>query len=148
MARALSLFTIIGLTIASLVSGAPTATAGPVNEVEPRVQVAKRGETFHGTATYFHPATNGGPIGACGPRESDSSHIVALNAPQYGKISKKSSWCGKKVKITGPHGTTIATINDACPECSHGSLDLTPVLFKKVVGDYDIGEGHISWSVL
>lgn len=105
------------------------------------------GGTYSGTATWFHPASEGGSTGACGPQENDNSRIVALNAPQYGDMSKKSSWCGKKIKITGPHGTATATINDACPECPRGNLDLTPVLFKEVVGDMNKGVGKITWSL-
>ncbi|KAI8052704.1 RlpA-like double-psi beta-barrel-protein domain-containing protein-containing protein, partial [Thamnidium elegans] len=101
--------------------------------------------TYTGTATWFKPASEGGSQGACGPEEDDDSYIVALNAPQYGNMSKKSSWCGKKVKITGPKGSVVAVVNDACPGCSHGDLDLTPILFKQVVGDMNIGVAKISW---
>ncbi|OAD02849.1 hypothetical protein MUCCIDRAFT_124886, partial [Mucor lusitanicus CBS 277.49] len=102
-------------------------------------------KSYSGTATWFTPATEGGSTGACGPEENDNSPIVALNAPQYGNLNSKSSWCGKKITITGPAGTATATVNDACPECDHGDLDLTPVLFKKIVGDMDKGVGKISW---
>jgi expansin (peptidoglycan-binding protein) len=101
---------------------------------------------FTGTATWFKPATEGGPQGACGPDENDNSLIVALNAPQYGSMSQKSKWCGKKITITGPAGTAEATVNDACPGCSFGDLDLTPALFKKIVGDMTKGVGKITWS--
>ncbi|GAA5812715.1 hypothetical protein MFLAVUS_006173 [Mucor flavus] len=101
--------------------------------------------TYTGTATWFKPASEGGSQGACGPEEDDDSYIVALNAPQYGNMSKKSPWCGKKVRITGPKGSVTAVVNDACPGCSHGDLDLTPILFKQVVGDMNIGVAKISW---
>ncbi|KAI8884650.1 hypothetical protein K501DRAFT_181710, partial [Backusella circina FSU 941] len=105
------------------------------------------GKSYSGTATFFHPATEGGSTGACGPDEDDDSDIVALNAPQYGDMSEKSSWCGKKISIKGPAGTATATVNDACPECDEGDLDLTPKLFSKIVGDLDKGVGHITWSL-
>lgn len=104
-------------------------------------------KSYSGTATWFTPATEGGSTGACGPEEDDDSLIVALNAPQYGDMSEKSSWCGKKISITGPAGTATATVNDACPECESGDLDLTPVLFKKIVGDMDKGVGKITWQL-
>jgi expansin (peptidoglycan-binding protein) len=104
--------------------------------------------TYKGTATWFKPASEGGSQGACGPEENDNSRIVALNAPQYGSMSKKSSWCGKTITITGPTGkSTKAKINDACPGCDHGDLDLTPVLFKEVIGDMNKGVGEITWSL-
>lgn len=104
--------------------------------------------SFSGTGTWFLPATEGGSQGACGPEEGNNSLIVALNSPQYGSMNKKSSWCGKKIKITGPKGSVTATVNDACPECKHGDLDLTPVLFKQVIGDMNIGVGKITWYEL
>lgn len=33
---------------------------------------------FEGSATFFHPKTEGGEIGSCGPKESDTDMIVAL----------------------------------------------------------------------
>lgn len=167
MSRTLSLLTAVVLAFSALSTAAPvnTNSIGPVenNVDQPLVTLEKRkkrkhhhkksakkssssGGSFTGTATWFKPATEGGSQGACGPEEDDYSLIVALNAPQYGSMSKKSSWCGKKIKITGPAGTATATVNDACPECSSGDLDLTPVLFKKVIGDMDKGVGKITWT--
>ncbi|KAG0170085.1 hypothetical protein DFQ28_002512 [Apophysomyces sp. BC1034] len=103
------------------------------------------GKTYSGTATWFKPVSEGGPQGACGPMENDESLIVALNRPQYGNMSKKSKWCGKKIRVTGPKGSMTVTVNDACPGCSHGDLDLTPRVFKEVVGDMVKGVGKITW---
>lgn len=33
---------------------------------------------FRGTGTFFHPKTDGGEIGSCGPIESDHSRICAM----------------------------------------------------------------------
>ncbi|KAI8994967.1 RlpA-like double-psi beta-barrel-protein domain-containing protein-containing protein [Pilobolus umbonatus] len=132
------LFCLIALFF-TLISGVPV----PKHDIS----IEKRGETYEGTATWFKPASEGGSQGACGPEADDNSPIVALNAPQYGNTSKKSSWCGKKITITGPKGTATAIITDACPECGHGDLDLTPMLFEKVVGDMDIGVAPIKWSL-
>jgi expansin (peptidoglycan-binding protein) len=108
---------------------------------------ARSGNSYTGIATWFNPATQGGSTGACGPQEGDDSMIVALNAPQYGNMDKKSSWCGKKVAITYKGKTVQATINDACPECASGSLDLTPAVFNQL-GDPNIGELDIKWTVI
>jgi expansin (peptidoglycan-binding protein) len=86
-------------------------------------------------------------MGACGEYEADDADIVALNAPQYGSLSSVSDWCGKKIKITHDGKSVTATINDACPECGSGSLDLTPTLFSKL-GDQDTGVLDITWSVV
>ncbi|KAI9267335.1 RlpA-like double-psi beta-barrel-protein domain-containing protein-containing protein [Sporodiniella umbellata] len=135
---AIALFAAVGLT-----------NAAPVIRMDDQeFTLEKRGGgTFTGTGTWFLPASEGGPKGACGPSENNNSNIVALNVAQYGNTSKKSKWCGKKIKIKGPKGSTTATINDACPGCSKGDLDLTPVVFKKVIGDMNKGVGKITWSL-
>ncbi|KAG2187114.1 hypothetical protein INT44_004784 [Umbelopsis vinacea] len=108
---------------------------------------ARSGSSYSGLATWFNPALQGGSTGACGPQEGDDSLIVALNAPQYGNLDAKSSWCGKKVAITHKGKTVTATINDACPECKYGSLDLTPAVFNKL-GDPDTGILDIKWVLV
>jgi hypothetical protein len=35
-------------------------------------------DLFSGQLTFFHPKTEGGPQGSCGPMEDDDSPIVAL----------------------------------------------------------------------
>ncbi|KAI8142394.1 RlpA-like double-psi beta-barrel-protein domain-containing protein-containing protein, partial [Fennellomyces sp. T-0311] len=100
---------------------------------------------YHGTATWFVPKDEGGPYGACGPKEDSNSLIVALNHDQYGNMSAKSKWCGKKIRVEGEEGSIDVTINDACPGCSHGSLDLTPRVFKAIIGDMNKGVGPITW---
>ncbi|KAI8975583.1 RlpA-like double-psi beta-barrel-protein domain-containing protein-containing protein [Mycotypha africana] len=109
----------------------------------------KRSNSYTGTATWFSPEKNGGNYGACwGEWIDDDSEIVALNGDQYGDMDGNSKWCGKRVQINGPHGTVTAKIMDACPGCGWGDLDLTPTLFKRVVGDLDKGVGEIKWKVL
>lgn len=102
---------------------------------------------FKGTGTWFIPATEGGSTGACGPQENNNELVGALNAPQYGDMSSKSSWCGKKVKVTSGGKSVIVTINDACPECAHGSIDLTQAAFKQL-GNLGTGVLPITWSLV
>ncbi|KAI8890575.1 hypothetical protein K501DRAFT_168688 [Backusella circina FSU 941] len=111
--------------------------------------VEKR-STFSGTATWYDPVpSQGGNLGSCyGKSINKDMAIVALNSKQYGNLNENSDLCGSTIKITGPAGTTTATILDACPECGYGSLDLTPAVFKKVVGDLDIGMGDIEWHIV
>jgi expansin (peptidoglycan-binding protein) len=117
MSRTLSLITIVAIAFAGFASAAPAQVANPSFEL------AKRDKSFKGTGTFFHPATEGGSTGACGPDEGDNSDIVALNAPQYGDMGSKSKWCGKKITIKGPAGTATAKVNDACPECKRFVAD-------------------------
>ena len=59
------------------------------------------GKTYHGQATWFVPADEGGPIGACGGHEDNDFLIVALNHEQYGDMDAKSKWCNKKIMVKG-----------------------------------------------
>ncbi|KAI9312920.1 RlpA-like double-psi beta-barrel-protein domain-containing protein-containing protein [Dichotomocladium elegans] len=102
---------------------------------------------FEGTATFFHPVSEGGPIGSCGPRENDESLIVALNTEQYGDTSRKSKWCFKDVLIKYENKFAVAKITDACPGCNKHSLDLTPAVFQKLA-DPDIGRIPITWCII
>lgn len=124
-----------------------THHAKPTHDSSNNDDSGSGGQSYSGIGTWFIPATEGGSQGACGPFESNSQLIGALNAPQYGDMSEKSSWCGKKVKVTSGGKSVIITINDACPECAHGSIDLTQAAFEKL-GDLNTGVLDITWSVV
>ncbi|KAJ1955022.1 hypothetical protein EC988_002113 [Linderina pennispora] len=98
------------------------------------------GQMFSGDATYFTPDT-----GACGKPNKSSDLIAALNKPQYGNVDKKSPECGKCALVKGPLGQVKVQIVDACPECKHGSLDLSPTAFEKIAKKKD-GRVKITWS--
>ncbi|KAI8988564.1 hypothetical protein BDF20DRAFT_814107 [Mycotypha africana] len=142
----LQIVSFIGIVIsvfANLVTASPAITTTE-NTVLKRKDYD--GEHF-GIATWYSPHKNGGPQGACWDTYiDDDSEIVALNGPQYGDEDEISKHCGAKVEIWGPKGSTKATVMDVCSECSWGELDLTPLLFERVVGDLDIGVGEISWN--
>lgn len=78
---------------------------------------------FRGVGTFFHPVTEGGAIGACGPRASDQSRICAMNIKQYGIASKKSPWCFLQLRVKSGGRSTVCTVTDCCPECSEGTID-------------------------
>jgi expansin (peptidoglycan-binding protein) len=86
-------------------------------------------------------------MGACGEYEADDSYVVALNSVQYGDMTKKSSWCGKTVRVHYGGKSVEAVINDACPECRYGSIDLTPPVFN-TLGDPDVGILQVKWEVV
>ncbi|CAO3645587.1 unnamed protein product [Cunninghamella blakesleeana] len=117
------------------------------------VPIEKRGKVLealgitgvqNGFATFFHPQSEGGPQGSCGPKENDNSEIVAMNLKQYGDENKPSSHCGKEVFIRSGSKFTRAKVNDACPGCKDKSLDLTPSLFRKLANE-DKGVVPIQW---
>ncbi|RKP39088.1 RlpA-like double-psi beta-barrel-protein domain-containing protein-containing protein, partial [Dimargaris cristalligena] len=99
---------------------------------------------YTGDGTYYSPSVG---TGSCGWDNSDSEKVVALNAPQFGNPANPnaSPYCGKKVKITGPNGSTEAKIVDKCPVCKSGDLDMSPAAFDEV-GDQDAGRIPITWS--
>ncbi|CAO3643103.1 unnamed protein product [Cunninghamella blakesleeana] len=136
-------FIVFGVILASLLVLVDAGRHG-VSRAE-KTLMEKRGQ-FSGVGTFFNPSTEGGSMGACGKFESDDAQIVALNAPQYGSLSSKSSWCGKKVKICYKKKCTTAVVNDACPECKYGSLDLTHTVFKDLEKNMDVGVIDITWS--
>ncbi|KAI9020747.1 RlpA-like double-psi beta-barrel-protein domain-containing protein-containing protein [Phycomyces nitens] len=132
--------------VLALIDAAAVENVEKITRAEKAV-IQKRAQSFSGKATWFVPSKEGGSQGACGPNEADDAHIVALNHPQYGSLSGKSSWCGKKILITYGKKSVTATINDACPECAHGDLDLTPVLFAKL-GNLNTGILKIKWHLI
>lgn len=93
-----------------------------------------------GQATYYSAG-----LGSCGNTNSDSDAIVAMNSAQY-----SSGQCGKTVSITNTKTgqTQTGTVQDECPGCGSGSLDLSSSLFKSLNnGNTDDGTFPISWSI-
>ncbi|CEJ02998.1 hypothetical protein CU097_007495 [Rhizopus azygosporus] len=123
---------------------ATLASSQPVNDK--RGLGALVGSIIHGVATLFDPVREGGSQGACGPFATKHSHIVALNAHDYGDLNKKSHWCGKKIKIMYKERTTVATITDACPGCDAGCLDLTQAVWNELGEDPKVGRLKIKWA--
>ncbi|PWZ00159.1 hypothetical protein BCV70DRAFT_160857 [Testicularia cyperi] len=89
-----------------------------------------------GQATYFY---QGGNPGSCGQYSSDSDSVVAVNSAQM-----DSSLCGQKVWIKNGEKVIEATIQDTCPTCSYGSLDLSVGAFQQI-SDLNAGMVPISW---
>ncbi|KAI8139678.1 RlpA-like double-psi beta-barrel-protein domain-containing protein-containing protein, partial [Fennellomyces sp. T-0311] len=99
---------------------------------------------FHGKATWFIPSIHGGSMGACWEYEADDEYVVAMNSVQYGDMHGQSDWCFKKVRIYHDGKSVDAVVKDACPECKHGDLDLTPPVFQ-ALGHLDTGILEITW---
>ncbi|KAI8973831.1 hypothetical protein BDF20DRAFT_823751 [Mycotypha africana] len=125
----------------SLVAARPIEERGIAGKI---VKTVKK-LLFRGIGTFFDPVKEGGSQGACGPYADVHSQIVAMNAEQYGDMSKKSRWCGKKLKICSRKKCTIATVTDACPGCKRGCLDLTPAVWGQLESDYNKGVIPIEW---
>ncbi|KAK0526429.1 hypothetical protein OC834_004810 [Tilletia horrida] len=105
--------------------------------------VSKRG--FSGTAT-FYDATG---VGNCGGGLNPNGMVVALNTAQYGSTSSVSSHCWQTVTITNQKNgkTMTASVQDSCPTCPFGNLDMSTALFSALNnGNMDDGIFPISWS--
>ncbi|CBQ67996.1 related to B2-aldehyde-forming enzyme [Sporisorium reilianum SRZ2] len=100
----------------------------------------RRGPTYSGRATYYAAG-----LGACGNYNSGSDFIVALNAAQYGNMGQRSSWCGRTIAITYNGNTQYATVQDACPSCPYGGLDMSEGLFKAFAST-NVGVFYMSWT--
>ncbi|CED85303.1 RlpA-like double-psi beta-barrel domain [Phaffia rhodozyma] len=101
-------------------------------------KISKR-ETFSGTFTYYDSSVG---LGSYGP----DTMTFALNSAQLEAAGGgyPNSLCGKTALITYGGVTVSATVQDECPSCSWGSLDLTQGLFEKF-GSTDLGVLSGSW---
>ncbi|CAM0138800.1 hypothetical protein VKS41_005988 [Umbelopsis sp. WA50703] len=95
-------------------------------------------QSFSGDGTWFNPG-----LGSCGVTNSDDDMIAALNAPQMGSYPNpnQNPNCGKYAMVHGPKGSVRVRIEDTCPPCLKGSLDLSPAAFAKIA---DLSQGRIS----
>ena len=112
------------LALAFLALGAPHPS-------DPEATAAK------GRATWFHPA-----LGACGWNHGDGEMITAVSHIRF----DASRPCGRKIRVKGPAGEAVVTVVDRCTGCARDDLDLSPVAFKKTVGDLGKGHDQVSWG--
>ncbi|ROV92793.1 hypothetical protein VMCG_09061 [Cytospora schulzeri] len=89
-------------------------------------------------------------LGACGvdnTGQDQSANIVAMSSATMGSQSNGNPMCGKSIKIynkaTGKTATGI--IQDKCPGCVAGSIDVSRKLFEDLA-DLDQGRLQISWN--
>jgi expansin len=96
------------------------------------------GSVLHnGEATFY--GDGGG--GNCGfPGEEQPQFHGAMNQIDY----DSAAVCGAWVHITGPKGEVTAFIDDRCPECKEGDIDLGPGTFE-AIADRALGRVPIQW---
>ncbi len=97
----------------------------------------KRG-SYSGMATYYFTQT--GNQGSCGSWLSDSAFTVAVS-----EAMMTNSWCGQTIWITHNGNTQYATVQDTCPGCAYGSLDLSPGLFMAFEAE-SVGTFSMTWG--
>ncbi|KAG8996902.1 hypothetical protein FRB94_011001 [Tulasnella sp. JGI-2019a] len=129
-------------------TSASTPSSTPQKTTPTVANVASGGAKYTGKATFY---TQNGVAGACGQKHPDSALIGAMNKSMYESPMKGSvsSWCGKSVKITNTdNGKSVTVlIADECPDCAHGSIDMSTGAFNKI-GNPATGVLPISWTVV
>lgn len=96
------------------------------------------GGSHSGEATFYDPNGNGNCSFGTDVLGRD---IAALNNPDY----DMAAWCGACAEVTGPKGKITVLIQDRCPECKSGDLDLNPEAFDKIA-DHAAGRVKITWN--
>jgi expansin (peptidoglycan-binding protein) len=98
------------------------------------------GSVLHtGEATFYGE----GGLGHCGFTDTQPQYHGAMNHMDY----DSSAACGTWVHIFGPKGDVIAFIDDECPECLEGDIDLGPTTFD-AVADRHLGRVPIKWRYI
>jgi len=95
-------------------------------------------QSYSGRATFYDVG-----LGACGGYNVGTDYIVALNTAQYGGGYPGPN-CGRSITISANGVTVQATIQDQCPSCDYGSLDLSRSLFQRFASE-DKGVFQMSW---
>lgn len=93
----------------------------------------------YGEATFYGVAGEGGNCMLPSPSPWDTM-AGAMNRIDY----RNSEICGACVMVTGPNDSVLIRINDQCPECKEGDIDLTPHAFRRI-GPIELGRIPISW---
>ncbi|KAI1325141.1 RlpA-like double-psi beta-barrel-protein domain-containing protein-containing protein [Xylariaceae sp. FL0255] len=118
------------LALSTLTTGALAApTSNPSNDI------SARGASYSGDLTYYTPG-----LGSCGVTNSDSDHVVALSSADY-----DASYCGKTITITKGGKTATASVEDKCPGCASGSIDVSSTVFEQIA-DLSVGRTTVDWS--
>lgn len=120
-----ALFAAVAAAAASASPGVTTATVQSTATTRPATSSSTQtGAGVHGKATHYGPASSGG--NCMFPTFPASRYTVAAGPDLYAA----GAACGGYVQITGPRGTTItAKIDNKCPECGPGHLDLSDEAF-------------------
>lgn len=124
-------------------SGTSTSTTPSKTTSSAPSNTGGSGDTFSGDATYYDVG-----LGACGVTNTDSELIAALNVEQFnqfGSMSNGNPVCGKTATLHYQGKSVTVTIQDKCPGCAYGSLDLSPAAFTQLA-DKSLGRIQITWS--
>ncbi|KXH59754.1 SCP-like extracellular protein [Colletotrichum salicis] len=99
---------------------------------------------FQGDITFFNPG-----LGACGWTDNDNSMIVAISHIKMGSQSNGNPLCGKTVRIQAEGKAVDVKVTDKCMGCAENDIDVSPAVFKALLGD--LGRGRVSgvtWTLV
>jgi len=144
-----------GKSKAAITSTSDGSNSTHIHEVSAFTSMKKHGKISNSVKTSSQAVTGGfatyyyqnGNAGACGAYHSDGDLIGAIDANRYGYTGKRSSLCGRKVKIVNPSNghSVVITIADACPTCRNSnSIDLSVAAFKHLSA-LSVGIVNIDW---
>jgi len=127
----MKLSTIVGLlfTITTFVAGLPISNAPSILQSR---------TTYVGRGTWYDVDTSG--EGACGKWNNNNQPIIAMNHVQYNR-----NICGKWItlKNTKNGRTARGYVEDMCPGCPKGGVDMSPSLFEQLAS---LGTGVVTVS--
>jgi hypothetical protein len=137
--------------VAALALAATVVSAAPnVAVVEaPTASMEKR--SFNGLATVYEQL---GGFGSCGNKNPDSAKIAALSN-SFMKNQFKSPYCGRKIKLTntgsndgvgGKGRSVVVTVQDTCPSCNQGHVDLSVGAWNALTNNAPWGTVNINWD--
>jgi hypothetical protein len=124
----------------------PTTTT-TTNDPSPTPHNTPSTETHSGGFVTFF--SQNGVAGACGTVHSDNDFVAALDSRTYGNTGAKSSYCGKKIRITWQGKSVDVTVADACPTCENSnSVDLSIAAFEQLAPQSVGLLKDITWELL
>ncbi|KAI8921674.1 RlpA-like double-psi beta-barrel-protein domain-containing protein-containing protein [Entophlyctis helioformis] len=100
---------------------------------------------FKGSATWFNNPADA--PGSCGVAFNDADMIAAVSGDLI-KGYQDPAYCGKFASVTSNGKTIKVQLLDTCPDCVPTSLDLSPMAFKALEPNLDIGVLDIKWTLV
>ncbi|MFJ6080076.1 expansin EXLX1 family cellulose-binding protein [Streptomyces sp. NPDC092369] len=118
----------------------PSATRTAQAAAAPSAGRIRPGVTYQGLATNYDI---GNGDGACSYGPSGDTMTAAMNHSDY----ETAKACGAYVQVRSGGASVTVLINNECPECAPGQIDLSRQAFGKLAA---LSKGRISitWSLL
>ncbi|OMJ17961.1 Papain inhibitor [Smittium culicis] len=106
-------------------------------------------QVFSGEGTHYDPGVG---LGSCGKLRQQTEMVAAMNALQYGNEPNpnNAAICNKCILVStkdssGLEKSVKVQIQDKCPPCKYGDVDLSTEAFKKIA-PLEIGRIKITWK--